>query len=209
MGLNNRGESYTLGLWLLAQIHCQNERVLSVKSILRGWGWSHIAYHWLSVILIVGLYFLGDYMVDLDYYDPWYQSGPFWHRSFGLLLFALFLLRFLNILRTGKPEAVTAAKWERLVSILVHWLFYILVVTACISGYLISSADGRGVSFFGLFDVPAVVSGVDLLEERAGSVHEYAVNTIMILGLLHGLAALKHHFLDRDDTLLRMIYRRK
>jgi cytochrome b561 len=179
-----------------------------VEAKLRSWRWSHIFYHWVCALLILGLYLLGDFMVDLDYYDEWYKLAPFWHRSFGLLLLSLFLLRFLNILMFGKPEPIGVAKWERRVSAFVHWLFYILVLTACISGYLISSADGRGVSFFAWFDVPALFSDIDQLEEIAGDVHEYAVNSLVVLALLHGLAALKHHFLDRDDTLSRMLYRR-
>ena len=78
-----------------------------------------------------------------------------------------------------------------------------------ISGYLISTADGRGISFFDLAEVPAIICGFETQEDLAGDIHVWATNFLVFLAGLHGLAALKHHFLDRDETLLRMLGRNR
>ena len=74
-----------------------------------------------------------------------------------------------------------------------------------ISGYLISTADGRPISFFGWFEVPALITGINNQEDIAGDVHFYMAWTLVILASLHGLAAIKHHLIDKDSTLTRMI----
>ena len=76
-----------------------------------------------------------------------------------------------------------------------------------LAGYLISTADGRGISVFGWFDVPASITSIPEQEDVAGAVHFYLAWGLVILAGLHGLAALKHHFIDRDTTLLRMLGR--
>ena len=74
-----------------------------------------------------------------------------------------------------------------------------------VSGYLISTATGQGISFFGWFEIPALVTGLPAQAERAGQVHYWVAIGVLGLAALHALGALKHHFLDRDDTLRRML----
>jgi cytochrome b561 len=74
-----------------------------------------------------------------------------------------------------------------------------------VSGYLISTADGRGIDVFGLFTVPATLQGIDHQEDVAGASHLVLAVTLIALALLHAGAALKHHFIDRDRTLRRML----
>jgi cytochrome b561 len=74
-----------------------------------------------------------------------------------------------------------------------------------LSGYLISTADGRAIQVFDWFEVPALVTGIANQEDIAGAVHYWVAVALIALASLHGLAALKHHFLDRDGTLLRML----
>lgn len=170
------------------------------------WGLFAILFHWLSLLLVVGLYALGWYMVELDYYDPWYRSAPFWHKSFGLLLFAVILLRLLNRFFSETPEPVPGhRKAERLAAKGAHVFLYVLLLVVMVSGYLISTADGRGISVFSWFEIPALVTEISQQEDRAGLVHYWATHMLVALGGFHGLAALKHHFYDRDNTLLRML----
>jgi cytochrome b561 len=76
-----------------------------------------------------------------------------------------------------------------------------------ISGYLISTADGRAISVFGWFEVPALITSIPDQEDIAGLIHEYLAWGLVIFSGLHALAALKHHFIDRDPTLKRMLGR--
>lgn len=169
------------------------------------WPLTIIGLHWLMALLIVGLYILGDYMVDLDYYDPWYQSAPFWHKSFGLLVGLLLVLRIGVRLFSRSPEGNDVSRFNKLAAVAVHSALYGLVLLICISGFLISSADGRVVSFFGLFDVASLGALIDKQEDVAGVWHERAGLAILFLAGFHALAALKHHFIDGDRVLKRMI----
>lgn len=178
----------------------------SWKNTKTRWGWVSISVHWLTALLVLGLYLVGDYMVDLDYYDPWYRDAPFWHKSFGIFLAFIILFRLGLRFQSGVPDAIEShARWEKLVAHCVHLILYLLLLVVLVSGYLISTADGRGVSVFGLFDLPALVSDIDNLEDLAGEVHELSTDTLLVLVGLHALGALKHHFIDRDDTLRRML----
>ena len=73
------------------------------------------------------------------------------------------------------------------------------------SGYLITSADGSSIQVFDWFAVPSITGDRKGLEDIAGAVHYWSTWALVLLAGVHGLAALKHHFLDRDDTLRRML----
>jgi cytochrome b561 len=87
----------------------------------------------------------------------------------------------------------------------VHWLLYGLLFASIISGYLISTADGKSIDVFGLFAVPAIISDIPNMEDIAGKVHWYLALLLISLTGLHTLAALKHHFIDQDQTLTKML----
>ena len=74
-----------------------------------------------------------------------------------------------------------------------------------LSGYLISTADGRGIEVFNWFEVPGLGSFIENQEDLAGQVHEYAAYILIGLSSLHALAALKHHFMNKDNTLKKML----
>lgn len=162
------------------------------------------AIHWISAISIFALFALGYWMVDLTYYSEWYKVAPFWHKSIGIALFALTLLRIVWKITTVTP-AIEGASWEKTGAKLVHALLYILLISIFISGYLISTADGRGIDVFGLFSLPGLGSLIENQEDIAGEIHFYLTYTLIALASLHALAALKHHFINKDNTLKKMI----
>ncbi|MFZ1872669.1 MAG: cytochrome b/b6 domain-containing protein, partial [Chania sp.] len=84
---------------------------------------------------------------------------------------------------------------------------YTVLFAILISGYLISTADGQAISVFGWFDVPASLTGIPQQADTAGTIHLYLAWVVVVLSALHALAALKHHFIDRDVTLKRMLGR--
>ena len=172
------------------------------------YGLVSVLLHWSVALVVFGLFGLGFWMVGLSYYDPWRQSAPDLHKSIGILLFAVMLLRLLWRLCSPAPAALAShGRLTRLASKLGHGVLYLGLFGVMISGYLISTADGRGIEVFGLFSVPATLTGITQQEDIAGAIHEYLAWGLVIFAGLHGMAALKHHFIDRDSTLLRMFGR--
>nr|WP_298414773.1 cytochrome b [uncultured Halomonas sp.] len=174
------------------------------RNSIRGWGLVSILIHWLSAIAVIGLFALGWWMTDLTYYDPWYNLGPWWHRSVGMLLLGVTALRVLWRLFQPTPRE-QGAQMEKIAAKIGHLLIYALLFVVLISGYLISTANGSGISVFGWFTVPATVSGLPNQASIAGEVHWYSAWALMILSVGHALAAFKHLLIDRNDVMRRMI----
>jgi len=160
--------------------------------------------HWVTALLVIGLFSLGLWMVDLGYYDDWYNTAPFIHKSVGLCLFALTLLRVVWKLLTVHPE-IEGEKWEIQAAKVAHFTLYLLLFCLFTSGYLISTADGRAIEVFNWFSVPGFGSFIENQEDLAGVIHYYLALTLIGLSALHALAALKHHFINKDNTLKKML----
>lgn len=176
------------------------------KNTENGYGLIAISVHWLVAIVIIGMFALGLWMVGLDYYSEWYKTGPNIHRSTGVLLALVMVFRFTFKLLNATPKALPGSKpWEHRIAVTVHRLFYFLFLLITIAGYLISTADGRPVDVFGWFEIPATITFIENQEDIAGDFHYYLALSLIILASIHGLAALKHHFIDKDATLIRML----
>ncbi len=160
--------------------------------------------HWVSALFIFGLFALGLWMVDLNYYSEWYKTAPHWHKSIGLCLFALTLFRIIWKKITATPE-IEGEKWEIQSAKIVHATLYLLLLSIFISGYMISTADGRSIEIFNWFSVPGFGSFFENQEDIAGIVHYYLAFTLIGLAVIHALAALKHHFINQDNTLNKML----
>ncbi len=174
------------------------------------YGYISIFFHWISALSIFGLFGLGYYMVDLTYYHEWYKTAPELHKSIGLVLFALMMLRLLWRYNQVTPDDLSShSAIERKAGKLIHSLLYILIFAVMITGYLISTADGRGVDVFELITVPAFGSFIENQEDIAGLIHKWLAYLLLALATLHALAALKHHFIDKDNTLNRIIGKRQ
>jgi len=180
---------------------------MSIKNTQESFGLISKILHWLMAVLLIGLFVVGLYMTELDYYDALYHTLPWWHKSIGLLVIGLLIFRFIWTMINPVPEALkTHKKWEVFLAHLLQRLFYGLILLIGISGYFISTAKGKGIEFFNFFEVPAITQALE--EERAdliGETHEVLAITLIALAALHALAALKHHFIDKDETLLKMI----
>lgn len=173
------------------------------------YGYVSIVFHWLTAFTIFGLFGLGYYMVDLDYYHTWYTTAPNLHKSFGMLLFVIIIIRLVWRFTQITPEHITShSQFERKAGKLTHQLLFMLIFIIIITGYLISTADGRGIEVFGLFEVPSLGAFIENQEDIAGTIHEWLAYALILLATLHGLAAIKHHVIDKDNTLNRMIGKR-
>ncbi len=179
---------------------------MTLRNGRQHYGVISILMHWVMAVLVIGLFALGLYMTGLSYYDPWYVAAPNWHRSLGVVVLSLLLVRMLWRVFNPPPEAAGGpSKLERLLALVIHRLLYLLVLLIGVSGYMISTAEGRGIEVFGWFSLPALIPPFDNMEEVAGDVHYLLALSLMALVALHALAALKHHFIDRDATLLRIL----
>jgi cytochrome b561 len=171
------------------------------------YGWISIALHWLVAVTVLGQFALGLWMDGLEYYDAWYRRAPAIHKGIGVLLLLVVLPRLVWRNLNPRPRALGSPIEQKAAGV-VHRLLYGLLLLIMLSGYLISTADGRPIDVFGLFNVPATLHGLDRQEDIAGVVHEVLAFTLVGLVVLHALAALKHHFIDRDATLKRMLGKR-
>lgn len=159
--------------------------------------------HWSMALAIFAMFGVGVWMRQLGYYDPWYKMAPDLHKSVGIVLLALLSIRFCWRLVNREPENGHLGTAERVLSQLVHWGFYALLLALMIAGYLISTADGRPIVVFGTVSIPSVYQSAGM-ESVAGRIHEYLAYAVIGLAGLHLMAALKHQFIDQDDTLARM-----
>ncbi|PWC11518.1 cytochrome b [Brenneria corticis] len=172
------------------------------------YGHISILLHWASALTIYGMFALGLWMVTLGYYDVWYHRAPEIHKSIGMLLFAVMIFRVVWRFISPPPRPLSSySTFTRISATLAHITLYVVLFAILISGYLISTAEGQPISVFGWFSIPATVSGLTDQADIAGTVHLYLAWVVVALSVLHGLAALKHHFIDGDSTLKRMLGR--
>lgn len=164
-----------------------------------------VALHWIIALLIFANFPLGVYMHDLPL-SPDKLRLFSWHKWIGVTAFVLAVLR-VSWRSTHVPPPLPAnmPSWEKLAAQAVHYLLYLLILAIPLSGWLMSSAKGVQTVWFGVLPLPDLVSKNKELGDALQKVHE-SLNFLM-LGLLlaHVGGALKHHFIERDDTLIRML----
>lgn len=178
---------------------------LPIKDSSSTFGLGSILLHWIVALTIIGMYPLGLYIDTLSYYDPEYQTIPAWHKSIGMMLLVLLVLRMLWRTLNRTPDPLPQPKPLLWITKAVHWLLYLLPLITLASGYMISTADGRPISVFNWLDVPALPAIMENQEDLAGEVHYWVATLMVSLAGLHALAALKHHYIEKDNTLIRMI----
>jgi cytochrome b561 len=163
--------------------------------------------HWLVALLIIGLIGLGWWMVDLSYYDRWYNRALDLHKALGMLVLALAAVKIGWMMfdgRPGFPDSISS--WERTAATAVHHLFYLLMLLIPVTGYIISTSAGDGISMFGWFEVPALLPAGETVRDIAIELHYWLAYGTAALVVIHAAAAVKHQFIDRDGTLRRMTW---
>jgi cytochrome b561 len=161
--------------------------------------------HWLIALLMISQLLLGIY----TNYAPPTLVGQlfFWHKSLGLLLLFLVIFFVLWRLINIKPAYLnTMPRWEKFLATFVRFLLYAAMLSLPLSGWIMSTAAGYIPSFFGWFSLafPYVEPNKDLAH-LFNEMHESIAWVISILIAIHLLAALKHHFIDKDNILRRML----
>lgn len=169
-----------------------------------GYGLVSIWLHWLMAGLILAMFGLGLWMRNLGYYDAWYHDAPMLHKAIGILLGIALLIRLGWRMHNPRPTLL-GQQWEQHIALSVHRLHYVLLFVLLITGYLIPTAKGVGIDVFTWFTVPAVISLAQGTSDMIGRAHLYLAWSVILLTAAHAAAALKHHIIDRDMTLRRML----
>jgi len=163
-----------------------------------------IGLHWLIAVAIIGTFALGLYMHELPL-SPQKLKLYSWHKWAGVTIFLCVLLRLLWRLLHRPPELPAGMPaWQRKAAEATHVLLYLLMFAVPLSGWLMSSAKGFQTVWFGIVPLPDLLDKNKELGDLLQEVHEVLNFTMAGLVLAHLGAALKHHFIDRDDVLVRM-----
>jgi cytochrome b561 len=130
------------------------------------------------------------------------------HKSLGVLILILVVLRVLNRLIVSAPAPEPGIeRWQKAASSATHGLLYVLLVAMPIVGYVANSAYGAPTPFFGLFNLPPIVAENKPLSETLFMLHRWSGFVLIVLVLMHIGAALFHHVIRGDNVLRRMLPR--
>ncbi|WP_067732100.1 cytochrome b [Novosphingobium naphthalenivorans] len=164
-----------------------------------------VVLHWL-IALLIALNFIAAWVAeDMPKAEKMQIMAN--HKAFGLTILALTVIRILwRLVHKAPPLSAALASWEVALARVVHVLFYFLMLFIPLTGWGMASGSGNPVSWFGLFDVPALpVAGNKALGGIFHESHEVLATIMLGLFALHVAGALKHQLLDRDDTMARMV----
>ncbi|MFT3734508.1 MAG: cytochrome b [Rhodocyclaceae bacterium] len=163
-----------------------------------------IALHWLMALAIVCAFCVGLYMVGLPF-SPQKLQIYSWHKWAGVSIFLLALLRVVWRLLRRPPAAVAMPRWQQLASAATHGLLYLLMLAIPLSGWLMSSAKGVPTVWFGVLPLPDLLTRDAELGRQLATLHAGLNYTLAALVFVHAAAAIKHHFIDHDTVLIRML----
>lgn len=161
--------------------------------------------HWFVALAIIANFALGLTMAEMSL-SPQKLKFFSWHKWVGVTIFLLVCLRLLWRLGHVAPALpVGMPAWQKTAAHLSHILLYVFMFAIPLSGWLYSSAAGKPVVYLGLFPLPDLVQADKDLAETLKEVHEYLNLTLAAFVVLHVAAAWKHHLVDKDDVLTRML----
>lgn len=178
---------------------------MNIRNTIDRYGSLSIVLHWLMLLLIIAVYAC----IELREFYPkgsdLREALKTWHFMLGLSVFVLVWVRIYARLTAPSPRITPEpASWQSLSAKLVHIALYALMIGMPLLGWLLLSAAGKPIPFFGL-ELPALVSKNKDLADLIKEIHETVGTAGYFLIGLHALAALFHHYVVRDNTLLRIL----
>ena len=177
---------------------------MTVRNSTTAWGSVSKALHWIIVVLIVNQWVIAERADDLTGLAKLKTLG--YHKSFGMTILMLAVIRLVWRLSNPVPDLTAETRpWERVLAKISHVLLYALIFAMPITGWLMSSAKTYSVSWFNLFAFPNLVGKNEHIYELTHGLHEVLFNVLVAVAALHALGALKHHFIDHNDVLKRML----
>ncbi|MBI4754836.1 MAG: cytochrome b [Betaproteobacteria bacterium] len=177
----------------------------SAASAVNGYTRTAVALHWVVALIVFGSFPLGLYMVDLPL-SPWKLKLYSWHKWAGVTVFMLALVRLAwRTAHPAPPPAAGVPAWQRRAASATHVLLYLLLLVIPLTGWLMSSAKGFQTVYFGIVPLPDLLPKDKALGDALALVHRSLNYLLATLVVVHMGAALKHHLVDRDETLARML----
>ena len=176
---------------------------MNLKNSENHFGFVNIFLHWVMAVLIISMLGLGLYMVSLPInLEKLKLYG--WHKEYGCVVLGLAVFRLMWRITNIMPQ-LSLPFLERLAARAMHWAFYGFMFAMPLSGWLMTSAAGLPVSFFGLFVLPNLIHSNEEYRQLFQLAHKWLGYGLITAIVLHTSAALKHHFIDKDDILRRML----
>lgn len=180
---------------------------MSLKNTADRWGGISQLLHWTVAVLILVMAYLGLTMGDLPNGPDKIKTYAL-HKSIGITILALVALRLLWRLYAGTPRPVPGSpRWQERIAALTHAAIYLLLFAIPLSGWVLNSAAGFPLRWFGLVNLPHIVGESHDLHELAEEAHELMFWVLALLVVAHAGAAFYHHIFQRDATLARMLPR--
>lgn len=159
--------------------------------------------HWLIAVMIIGLWAMGENFENVAKGQPRLDFIAL-HRSVGMVLLLLVLLRIVWRLTHRPPPALPASRLADIATKAMHHGFYLLMVLIPVLGVLATWTHGRDLSIFGAINLPTMFASNKAIYEPLEEVHGFLASLIVLLAAAHALMALIHHFWMKDATLKRM-----
>lgn len=167
------------------------------------WNWLSKVFHWVTAALIFIQIPLGFYADELKL-SPLKIDMFIWHKSIGMLVLILVILRLLWRIKSTIPRAIADTMLEKFLATAAHSVLYGLMLALPLSGWLISSAANFPVKLFWLIPLPAISGPDESVKLLATEIHEVCVLALIFVLVVHIGAAFRHHVLLHDNTLKRM-----
>ena len=179
---------------------------MPLRSDTRRWGGISKLLHWTVAFLVIAMLGVGLWMIELPI-SPDKVRVYALHKSIGITVLTLMLIRIVwRASEKSRPQMPFGMPtWERAAAWLSHLLLYLALIVMPLSGWLFNSAANFPLQWFGWLSLPPLSGPDPELKTLARAVHHWTAYALIALVSLHVLAALKHHWLNRDDILRRML----
>jgi len=164
-----------------------------------------IAMHWLMLLLLIGVYACMELHEFYPKGSDLRSALKQWHFMLGLTVFFLVWVRLVLRLVEGRPPITPPpSPWQERVAGVLHVALYLFMICMPIGGWLILSGEGKPIPFYGL-ELPALIGKSREIAEQVEDIHKAVGTAGYALIGLHALAGLFHHYVQKDDTLRRML----
>lgn len=187
-----------------------NETAVSSSTPLRSYTAPAKVLHWLMALIIISVWFIGLYGASLSYqHGPAETAQKIWwitfHKEIATTTIFLIVLRIVWRATHRPPELTGMSPVMVMAAHLGHVLLYVLMIAVPLLGWANSSSAGYDIPVLGLFHLPTLMDKNELLTPTLSLLHKIVAYVLGLVVLGHAAFALKHHFIDKDDTIRSML----